>query len=107
MQTCCLLIVYKYNNSHQENANVLASYYQQLTDRISTSYKQTLYAFAGAGKHSVSLCIHYECDELICSPTIESINVVRKNIRQKVTGSRNINIPRRTVPAAPIPAHTA
>lgn len=35
------------------------------------------------------------------------IRVVRKNSRQKCTGSLNIQIPSNAVPTAPIPVHTA
>ena len=49
-----------------------------------------------------------QCPELIAfSPTTEPINVNRKNIRQKVTGSLNRKNPMRTVPIAPIPVQTA
>ena len=34
------------------------------------------------------------------------MRVVKKNNLQKVTGSRNINIPMSTAPTAPIPVHT-
>ena len=44
--------------------------------------------------------IHYS--ETYFNPTIETINVIRKNIRQKVAGSLKIKIPTKTLPTAPI-----
>lgn len=41
------------------------------------------------------------------NPKIETIKVVIKNTRQKLTGSLKKIIPTKTVPTAPIPVHTA
>ena len=40
------------------------------------------------------------------SPTIERINVLRKNTRQKVAGSRKTKMPNNTAPTAPMPVQT-
>ena len=49
----------------------------------------------------------YQFPDMLLSPVIERIRVIKKNIRQKVTGSRKKNIPSIDVPTAPIPVHTA
>lgn len=41
------------------------------------------------------------------NPAIDAMSVVRKNNRQKSAGSRKKIIPAITVPAAPMPVHTA
>ena len=44
--------------------------------------------------------IHYE---MIFSPMMDAISVVRKNSRQNVAGSLKMNMPTSTAPTAPIP----
>lgn len=41
------------------------------------------------------------------NPTMEMMSVVRKKIRQKVTGSLKKMMPNNTAPMAPMPVHTA
>ena len=48
--------------------------------------------------------LHFQ--EIVLSPIIDAISVVRKNTLQNVAGSRNTKIPTNTAPTAPIPVHT-